>query len=109
MAVVGPSVRTSPRRHVDVVITALCRLIVVSRIAYREALVDVLYQYRRREGTFVDGPRVTLKKFRPRPMIQLGVGPRTGYVERPGPALPVKGKQEPGRLPNPRTGRRLEG
>lgn len=44
-----------------------------------------------------------------RPILLNGVGSGASYVERPGPAIPVKGRQEPGRLPSSRTSRRLKG
>lgn len=50
----------------------------------------------------------TLQRAPNRPIPISGVDPRAGDEKRPGPAQPAKGRQEPGRLPNPRTGRHLK-
>jgi len=117
MAAVGPFARTSPRPRVDGVVFALTRLIATARETYREELVSILYQYRRREGLFTAKehpipykrhPKRTIPHWRSRPIPLTGVGsPDVGFSQRPGPALPVRGEQAPGRVPNPReVGRR---
>jgi site-specific recombinase XerC len=55
----------------------------------------------RRGGLNGPSPRA-----RAAPIPLMDVGPDVGDKQRPGPALPLKGRQEPGRLPNPRMGRR---
>lgn len=53
------------------------------------------------------GDESTMPPARPGPILLSSVGPGVAYDERPGPAS-GKGRQEPGRLPNPRTGRRSQ-
>jgi site-specific recombinase XerD len=43
----------------------------------------------------------------PRPILVNDVGSGVGYAERPGPVSQAKGQQGPGRMPGPRTSRRL--
>lgn len=52
-----------------------------------------------------DWAESTIPRTVARPMLTLGVGSVAGKGERPGPDLPVRDRQVPGRLPNPRTGR----
>lgn len=48
----------------------------------------------------------TIAPIRPRPILLNGVGPPASYAERPGPASPSRQRQDSGRLPSSRTGRR---
>jgi len=65
MEVVGRFDRGLPRPRVDVVVGTLARLIVACKAAYREPLLDALYQYRRKEGMFIGAERRHKEK-RPR-------------------------------------------
>ena len=63
MEVAGLFDRTSRKPHVDAVVGALARLIVTVR-PRREPLVDALYQYRRREGVFIDLSMMQVARWR---------------------------------------------
>lgn len=70
-----PSVRTFRKRRGDAATETLIRLVVSTKQAYREPLLDVLYQYRRREGYFDSAPKVLLTSRRRLPIRITGVGP----------------------------------
>lgn len=105
---------TSPRPLDDAVVRTLIRLIAAARPAYREPLLDCLYQYRRREGLFVQDcpvkgrywPRPPVTQDTVQPLYFPGVG--SGRIENDGPARASLGRvdTEQTRLVNSRRSRR---
>src|SRR6266487_215829 len=71
----GPSDRSFHRPPVDGVVFALSRLVATARESYREPLLDVLYQYRRREGLFTSRPKSLYRALSRRPLV---IGPHDG-------------------------------
>src|SRR5207302_8058969 len=71
----GPSDRSFHKPRVDGVVFALSRLVATARESYREPLLDVLYQYRRREGLFTSRPKALYQRLRHRPLM---TGPHDG-------------------------------
>ena len=69
MPAAGRSVPTSPRPRGDGVVRTLIRLIVTTKRAYRDVLVDLLFRHRRREGYFAP-LAVDLTRRRPRRAVQ---------------------------------------
>ncbi len=100
----GPSDPMFPRRRADEVVATLARLIVASKAAYREPLLDALFQYRRAEGLFVSSPIVPLSRGRLLAVNRSGADPPSGQSERPDRGLPLAENRGPGRLPNRRSG-----
>jgi hypothetical protein len=66
MEVASPSGRTSHSDRAPEVVSTLIRLIVTVRSNFREPLLDLLYQYRRREGVFTGIPMRPRRRGRPR-------------------------------------------
>lgn len=66
MEAASPSGRTSPNGRAPEVVSTLIRLIAMARSDFREPLLDVLYQYRRREGVFTGVPLRPRRRGRPR-------------------------------------------
>lgn len=110
----GHPAPTSLKPRGDAVVDTLIRLIVVSRSAYREPLLDALFQYRRREGVFVDNPKIggnrwSIRAMVNRPIRPILLQPPRGRAEgqRRRPAPSVKEGQERRRLPKPASGSAL--
>ena len=53
----------------------MSRLVATARESYREPLLDVLYQYRRREGLFTSRPKALYQRLRHPPLMN---GPHDG-------------------------------
>jgi hypothetical protein len=70
MGAASPSARTFRKRRDDAATEVLIRLVVSTKQAYRDALLDVLYQYRRREGLFTAAPIRVRRGGRPRKVQQ---------------------------------------
>jgi len=93
----GPSDRSFHKPRVDGVVFALSRLVATARESYREPLLDVLYQYRRREGLFTSRPKALYQTLRRRPLIHGphdGRGrPSQGPHPEPSPTNPLERRQ----------------
>jgi hypothetical protein len=98
MALAGRPEPTHPKPHVDVVVATLSRLIAASKEAYREPLLVALFVYRRREGLFVNGMKVPLRRTRRRPILVNGRGSGESKADDPAPASHAKSRQGTGPL-----------
>lgn len=59
----------------DAVVATLIRLIASSKAVYREPLLDALFQYRRREGVFIENPKIRGQRWALSPMQRFAVQP----------------------------------
>jgi len=83
----GPFDRSFHKPRVDGVVFALSRLVATARESYREPLLDVLYQYRRREGLFTSRPKDLYQTLRRRPLMN---GHTTAGATTPNEVTPTR-------------------
>jgi hypothetical protein len=107
MALAGRPEPTHPKPHVDAVVATLARLIAASKEAYREPLLAALFVYRRREGLFVDGMKVPLRRRRARPILVNGRGSGESKADEAAPASYGRVDRERPRVVSSRKSQRL--